>query len=66
MVTIGRLVVAAIGAMLAFWGGTLLADGWNVEMAGVALPQGLFFLPICVGGVLIALFALERLLGREA
>jgi hypothetical protein len=26
------------------------------------LPQGLYFLPICVGGVLIALFALERLL----
>ena len=66
LVAIGRLVVAAIGALLAFWGGTLLADGWKVDMAGVALPQGLLFLPICLGGVLIAVFALERLLSRQA
>jgi len=32
-------------------------------MAGAPLPQGLYFLPICVGGVLIALFALRTAVG---
>jgi TRAP-type C4-dicarboxylate transport system permease small subunit len=31
-------------------------------MAGAPLPQGLVFLPFSVGGALIALFAIERLL----
>ncbi len=51
----------AIGCLLAYWGGELLVDGWDVRMAGAPLPQGLFFLPICVGGALIVVFALERL-----
>jgi TRAP-type C4-dicarboxylate transport system permease small subunit len=31
-------------------------------MAGAPLPQGIVFLPMCAGGVLIALFALEQLI----
>jgi len=61
LVAFSRLVIIAIGVLLAYWGGILLADGWGIRMAGAPLPQGLYFLPICVGGVLIALFALERL-----
>jgi TRAP-type C4-dicarboxylate transport system permease small subunit len=61
---VGRLVVIAIGLVLAYWGGVLMADGWPVPMAAAPLPQGLVFLPICVGGALIALFAIERLLER--
>jgi TRAP-type C4-dicarboxylate transport system permease small subunit len=56
-----RLVVAVIGAVLAFWGTVLLADGWGIPMAGAPLPQGLYFLPIGAGGALIVVFALERL-----
>jgi TRAP-type C4-dicarboxylate transport system permease small subunit len=56
-----RLVVMAIGVMLAFWGTVLLVDGWSIPMAGAPLPQGLYFLPIGLGGALMALFALERL-----
>ncbi len=62
LVGFSRLMIIAIGLLLAYWGGVLLADGWDVRMAGASLPQGLYFLPICSGGVLIALFALERLL----
>jgi TRAP-type C4-dicarboxylate transport system permease small subunit len=58
----GRLVVTAIGLVLAYWGGVLMVDGWVVPMAAAPLPQGLVFLPICVGGALIALFAAEKLL----
>ena len=65
LVATGRVVITATGAMLAFWGGDLLIDGWDVRMAGAPLPQGLFFLPICLGGALIAVFALEQLLRRS-
>jgi TRAP-type C4-dicarboxylate transport system permease small subunit len=66
LVSVSRIIVIAIGGLLAYWGGVLLADGWDVRMAGAPLPQGLYFLPICVGGVLIALFAFERLLVAPA
>jgi TRAP-type C4-dicarboxylate transport system permease small subunit len=62
LLSVARLVVAAIGLVLAFWGVVLLVDGWNTPMAGAPLPQGLYFLPIGLGGALIAVFALERLL----
>lgn len=31
-------------------------------MAGASLPQGIAYAPMCLGGALILLFALERLL----
>ena len=62
LLAISRLVVIAIGLMLAFWGVVLLIDDWSIPMAAAPLPQGLVFLPIGVGGALIALFALERLI----
>jgi TRAP-type C4-dicarboxylate transport system permease small subunit len=62
LLAIARLIVAAIGAVLAFWGAVLLADGWNIPMAGAPLPQGLYFLPIGAGGALITVFAVERLI----
>jgi TRAP-type C4-dicarboxylate transport system permease small subunit len=64
--TVARLVVIGIGAVLAWWGGVLMADGWSVPMAAAPLPQGLVFLPICVGGALIALFAIEKLVATPA
>ena len=66
LVSIARLIMIAIGSVLAYWGAVLLADGWDIRMAGAPLPQGLYFLPICVGGGLIALFALERMLVAPA
>ena len=62
LLTIGRLLAAGIGLMLALWGGELLIDSWAVPMAGAPLPQGLVFLPFCVGGALITVFALERMI----
>ena len=60
------LVILTIGATLAGWGGVLLVDGWGINLAGVPLPQGLWVLPVCVGGALIALFAVERLFAARA
>jgi TRAP-type C4-dicarboxylate transport system permease small subunit len=64
LLAIARLIVTAIGLVLAFWGAVLLVDGWSIPMAGAPLPQGLYFLPIGVGGALIAVFAFERLVTR--
>ena len=64
--TLAGLIILAIGATLAGWGGVLLADGWGIRMAGASLPQGLWFLPVCLGGALITLFAVERLLAIHA
>jgi TRAP-type C4-dicarboxylate transport system permease small subunit len=62
LLSIARLIAAAIGLLLAIWAGELLLDSWSVPMAGAPLPQGLVFLPFSVGGALIAVFAIERLI----
>jgi TRAP-type C4-dicarboxylate transport system permease small subunit len=56
-----RIVAAGIGLMLAAWGGEMMIDAWDYRMAGAPLPQGLAYMPLCVGGTLIALFAIERI-----
>ena len=58
---VAQLVVAAIGGVLAVGGAVLLVDGLDVPMAGARLPQGTPFLPLAIGGALIALFALAQL-----
>ena len=60
-----RSVAAAIGLMLAVWGGEMMIDSWDYSMAGAPLPQGMVYLPLCFGGALIALFAIEQILVPE-
>jgi len=60
--SISRLIAAAAGAGLMVLGGTLMIDEWPVAMAGAPLPSGLKFAGLCVGGALILLFSIERLL----
>jgi TRAP-type C4-dicarboxylate transport system permease small subunit len=61
LLAISRTVQAGVGALLAVWGFRLAHDNWSVAMAGVPLPQGVAYLPMCIGGLLIAAFALELL-----
>lgn len=60
--SISRLIAAASGAGLMVLGGVLMIDEWPVAMAGAPLPSGLKFAGLCIGGALILLFAVERLL----
>ena len=60
--SVSRLIAAASGAGLMVLGGLLMIDEWPVAMAGAPLPSGLKFAGLCVGGALILLFAVERLL----
>lgn len=57
-----RLVAVGIGLLLAIRGGQMFMDGWDVRLPGAPLPQGMVFLPLCLGGALIALFAADRIL----
>lgn len=54
------LLMAAIGAVLAWWAGVLLIDGLDIKTAGAALPQSINYLPLSAGGALITLFSLHR------
>ena len=56
------VVVLAIGAMLAYWGGVLFVDGLHIPTAGAAMPESIDYLPIALGGALMALFALAQML----
>lgn len=60
--TISRLIAAASGVGLMVLGGALMIDNWTVSLAGAPLPSGLKFAGLCVGGALILLFSLERLM----
>jgi len=61
----GKLIAAAIGLMLAAWGGEMTIDNWDYLIAGAPLPQGVVYLPLCLGGALIALFAIEQIVVPE-
>ena len=63
MAAVSEGVVAAIGACLAIGAGVLWLDGLDVRLAGAPLPQSSAYLPLCVGGALMVVFALNRLLG---
>ncbi|HWQ86760.1 TRAP transporter small permease [Brevundimonas sp.] len=62
MKSVSRVIAAASGAGLMTLGGQLMVDDWSVAMAGAPLPSGLKFAGLCVGGALILLFSIERLL----
>jgi TRAP-type C4-dicarboxylate transport system permease small subunit len=62
LVALSRAVQAAVGLMLAGWGLYLAVQTWDVRLAGIVLPQGASYLPLCGGGALIALFAADLLL----
>jgi TRAP-type C4-dicarboxylate transport system permease small subunit len=62
---LARLISFAFGAALAFYGGFLMFDSWDVPMAGAPLPEGVSYIGICLGGALIALFSFERLISGD-
>jgi TRAP-type C4-dicarboxylate transport system permease small subunit len=61
---LGDVVVGALGLLIAAQAALLAADGWDVSLAGVALPQGTPFVPLACGGLLLAVFAFAAAAGR--
>jgi TRAP-type C4-dicarboxylate transport system permease small subunit len=62
MLLAARLIATAVGVLFALWGGEMMLDAWDYEIAGAPLPQGIMFLPLCLGGILIAIFSIEQLI----
>ncbi|WP_313254814.1 TRAP transporter small permease [Stenotrophomonas sp.] len=55
------LIIAVIGGFIAWWGWVLWLDGLYIKAAGANLPQSVNYLPLSIGGALMAVFALNRM-----
>lgn len=58
------LAILAFGLGMAFYGGQLMLRTWSATLPVIRLPGGFTYMPLCVGGALIALFVLEQILNR--
>jgi TRAP-type C4-dicarboxylate transport system permease small subunit len=71
MLIVTEVLVIGFGGAMAWYGTDLAVETWSAAMPGLPIPQGMDYVPLAVGGVLIALFALEKLVrllarGEEA
>jgi TRAP-type C4-dicarboxylate transport system permease small subunit len=71
MLVVTEVLVVAFGLAMAWYGTDLAVETWSAAMPGLPIPQGTDYLPLAVGGALIALFSLEKLvrllaLGEQA
>jgi TRAP-type C4-dicarboxylate transport system permease small subunit len=57
-----KLIIALLGAVLAWWSLLLFRSGIDVRAAGAAFPESLPYVPVALGGVLMVVFALARCL----
>ena len=62
VVSVDLDVINKGGTMLAVWGGEMAIHAWDYSIAGAPLPQGVVYLPLCLGGALICVFALEQII----
>ena len=66
MRAISDLAVLVFGVGMVVYGLQLTIDTWTATLPVLGLPGGFTYMPIAAGGVLIVLFALERLVLRAA
>lgn len=61
-----RLLIAVLGAGLAWWAARLFLDGADVRAAGAPFPESSPYAPVAIGGALMAVFAIGRCLPGAA
>jgi TRAP-type C4-dicarboxylate transport system permease small subunit len=61
MLAITEVLVIGFGGAMSWFGWVMTIDTWSSNMAGLPVPQGMDYLPLAIGGMLIALFSLEKL-----
>lgn len=61
MLLVSHALVVGFGGAMSWYGTELAVETWSANMAGLPIPQGMDYVPLAVGGLLIALFALEKL-----
>ena len=64
LLLIGAPVAFTLGAAMAWFGAELALGVWEATLPTLGLPGAVEYLPLTLGGVLIALFGLERLLAH--
>lgn len=64
MESLSDVVVLFFGAAMAFGGVQLCIAAWGARMPAIGLPEGVGFVPVILGGVMVTLFSLERLARR--
>lgn len=66
MRAVSDLVVVIFGLGMVVYGGQLILQTWTATIPVLQLPGGFAYMPLVAGGILIVLFAGERLLLRLA
>lgn len=61
MLAVTEVLVVVFGAAMAWYSADLAAGTWSAAMLGLPIPQGMDYVPLVVGGILISLFSLEKL-----
>jgi TRAP-type C4-dicarboxylate transport system permease small subunit len=61
MLLVTEILVFGFGLAMAWYGFDLAIETWAALMPGLPIPQGMDYLPLAAGGLLIALFSLEKL-----
>ncbi len=61
---ISDLVVLAFGLGMIWYGGLLVGLTWNSTLPSLGISGAFSYIPLVAGGVLVALFALERIVLR--
>ena len=64
--TLSDLVVIGFAIGMVIYGGQLVALSWPARMPSLGIPEGTKYLPVVGGGLLIILFAVERVVLRLA
>jgi TRAP-type C4-dicarboxylate transport system permease small subunit len=62
MQVFSNLIVGACGVAMLVWGGELVMRTWSHVIPSLGISRGLAYLGLPIAGVLIALFAVERVL----
>lgn len=63
MLVLIELMVGAFGAAMAIYGGELAIGTWAMRTPMIGISQGWDYVPMVIGGVLVTLFSLEKLVG---
>ena len=66
LMTISDIATAFFGGAMAWYGEGLVSGTWSDQLPALNIPTGVTYTPLMVGGILIALFSLERIARRLA
>jgi TRAP-type C4-dicarboxylate transport system permease small subunit len=64
--TISDVLVLAFAIGMIVYGSQLVALGWRARLPALGIPEGMKYLPLVGGGLLIVLFTIERVVLRFA